>query len=101
MSDLLLSPDCTVAPNRHLLVSELGDEMVLLDLDQGLYYGLNAQGAFIWARLEPTPCVGDLLDAILDHFDVEAERAHADLSRLLCEMAERGMVALAPVPSTP
>jgi Coenzyme PQQ synthesis protein D (PqqD) len=41
-------------------------------------FNLNRLGAFIWERLDGATTGGRIVEAIVEHFDVERERAEAD-----------------------
>ncbi len=46
-----LAPTTRFRPKPNVLVRELGGEAVLLDIETGRYFGLNATGVRIWALL--------------------------------------------------
>ena len=78
------------APNQ--VSSALGDEAVILELTQGVYYGLNEVGARIWALLKTPRAIEEIRDQVVDEYDVEPERAMADLLALLEDLVSRGLV---------
>jgi hypothetical protein len=46
------------------ITSQLGDESVILDLSDGIYYGLDPIGTRIWNLLESPRSVQDLCDQL-------------------------------------
>jgi hypothetical protein len=84
-SRLQLSPD--------VLHRQLEGEVVMLDLSRGAYFGLDAIGTRILELLGERQRLGDVLDALLDEFDVERATAEADLLRLMTEMQASGLVS--------
>lgn len=70
----------------------LGGEAVILGLRDGVYYGLDAVGARVWALLAEPRRVGDLVSTIVAEFDVTPERCEADVIALLEDLATRGLV---------
>lgn len=70
----------------------LGEEMVLLDLDSGLYYSLNTLGAFIWALIERGLAQAVIADAIMAEYDVTPDVASSDLAAFLHQLHEWGLV---------
>ena len=77
-------------PNQ--VSSSLGDEAVILELTQGVYYGLNEVGARIWTLLKDPRPVGEIRDALLDEYDVDTATVTRDLLALLTELADRGLI---------
>ena len=83
--------DVVVAvPNQ--VSSSLGDEAVILELTQGIYYGLNEVGARIWTLLKEPRRAGEIRDAIVDEYEVGSATATRDVLGLLTELADRGLI---------
>jgi hypothetical protein len=61
-----------VSVSRRALVRELDGEAVLLDLDSGMYYGLNATATWIWNRAKGSDGVqvDTLVAELAEEFDV-------------------------------
>ncbi|HXQ27320.1 MAG TPA: PqqD family protein [Candidatus Acidoferrales bacterium] len=70
----------------------LGEEAAILNLKNTVYYGLNPVGARVWSLLQKPRSVGELRDALLDEYDVEAERCERDLLDLLETMRGEGLI---------
>jgi len=80
-----------VASSRQVS-SDLGGEAVILHLESGVYYGLNEVGAAIWALLREPKAVGEIEQAILTEFDVDAERCQKDVIALLRQFEADGLI---------
>jgi len=85
-----------VVAARDQVSAELDGEAVILSLADGVYYGLNPVGASVWTLLEQPRTVGELRDAVVAEYDVDAPTAEADLRALLADLAARGLVELRP-----
>ena len=67
---------------KHLIVvaikdqvaSDLGGETVILNLKTGIYHGLDAIGTEIWQLLQNSTTVNNILNTLLQEYDVEPER---------------------------
>lgn len=90
--------DAAARPRPGLLYRELGGETVLLDVDRGLYYGLDDVGTSIWRALRTSSGEPRPLEAVhaevLGQYEVEAERLWVDLLGLVGELEERGLVEI-------
>ena len=72
---------------------DLDGEAVILNVTSGVYYGLNAVGARIWALLQEKPrSIEQLRQVLLDEYDVDAERSEAQLFALLDELESKGLI---------
>ncbi len=82
-----------VRPTSNHLASDLGDEVVLMSLKSGTYFGLKNVGLVVWAAMKEEPrSVGDLADRIVAEYAVPRERAEADLLRLLGKMEKNDLI---------
>ena len=87
-----ITSESTVAPTRRLVSADLGEEVILLHLENGLYYGLENVGARIWKLLQKPVKVGDIEGALLDEYDVEPETCHAEVVTLLQRLIDQNLV---------
>ncbi len=72
-----------------------GDEgSVLLNLDTGVYHGLNPVGTRIWELLETPRTEAELRKCIAQEFEVEPEVASTDVRAFLESLDERKLVQL-------
>jgi sulfur transfer complex TusBCD TusB component (DsrH family) len=74
----------------------LGGEAVILGLRDGVYYGLDAVGARVWALIAEPRVIADLVTTIVGEFDVTPERCERDVLALLDDLAARGLVTEVP-----
>lgn len=87
-----ITSESTVAPTRRLVSADLGEEVILLHLENGLYYGLENVGARIWKLLQKPVKVGEIERALLDEYDVEPETCHAEVVTLLQRLIDQNLV---------
>jgi hypothetical protein len=74
---------------------ELEGEAVLLNLDTGMYFGLNEVGTRMWRLMEQHGQLDAVRDAIVGEFDVNASTAERDLLALVAALREKGLVQVA------
>lgn len=84
-----ISTDSVVVAAPQQVSSQLGGETVILQLEEGVYYGLDPVGTRIWTLLQEPHAVRDIRDRILEEYQVEPERCESDLITLLDQLAER------------
>ena len=93
-SDHTITMSSVVVAMQEQVGSRLGEEAVILNLQNSTYYGLNEEGAAIWEMLQkPTP-VSDIRDALCAQYDVEPATCEEDLISLLSELAEQGLIEI-------
>jgi hypothetical protein len=88
--ELTLNSKVTVASD--VVSCDLVEEAALLNLKDGVYYGLNPVGARIWNLLQKPITAGEILEVIIEEYDVEKDIAQADLMELLEQLLEKELV---------
>ena len=89
-----ISPSLTVVASKKQVACALADEVVILELNSGKYYGLNAVGARIWSLIQEPRVVSDILYTISSEYDVEPDRCGRDLLVLLQDLAAHGLMEI-------
>lgn len=87
-----LSVDSTVVSSSTLVSAELGEEVILLHLENGLYFGLDNVSARIWKMLETPTTVRGIEQVLLEEYDIEPDRCHDEVMRLLSDLIDEGLV---------
>jgi len=91
-----LSLDTSVARTDDNLSSNLAGEEVILNLMDGVYYGLNEVGARIWALMETADTPREVCDALQEEYDVDRGRLESDVRAILMDMEEAGLIECSP-----
>jgi hypothetical protein len=77
---------------KDLHSCDLAGESVILNIKNGLYYGLDPVGSWIWSRIQRPIAVRDVMDAMLEEYEVEADLCERDLIALLNAMQENELI---------
>jgi hypothetical protein len=84
--------DARMTVPETVVVRAVGDEVVLLDLAAGEYFGLDAVGARVWELLDCGKSLEEVVTVLLDEFDVTEIQLRADVIALVCELVSRGLL---------
>jgi Coenzyme PQQ synthesis protein D (PqqD) len=93
-----IKDDTPVVVSRRQLSTTLGDEVVILGLDDEVYYGLDGAGARLWNLLQTPRSLIEVVEILLQEFDVTRDRLTADLRALFESLNERGLLTTADSP---
>jgi hypothetical protein len=88
----MISITSTVVATQNQISTDMSNETVILDLDSGVYYGLDPVGSFIWKHLQEPRAVTAIRDAVLDKYDVDQARCETDLLALLQKLQAQGLI---------
>jgi hypothetical protein len=80
----------------HVHHRALDDEVVVLDARADAYLGLNPTAAAAWHVLARGGSAAAAVEAIIAQFEIDAERATADLVDLIAELVGRGVLEPGP-----
>ncbi|MFG1866474.1 PqqD family protein [Micromonospora arborensis] len=73
-----------------------GDEVVVLDTANSVYFGLDAAGALLWQRLVAGATSTELVTALEETAAVDRERARADVAAFLQDLHGHGLLLQRP-----
>lgn len=93
----MVSKNAIVVATQEQVSSDLAGEAVILNLKNGMYYGLDAVGARIWTLIQQPQSVAALRDTIVAEYDVEAERCERDILTLLTNLAAAQLIEITDV----
>lgn len=68
------------------------ESIVVLDLRSSMYLSLNASGSVLWQRLSDGASQQELVQALVDRFDVTHDVAARDVQVFLETVRERGLL---------
>ena len=83
----------TLGRNRDILHSPVGtEESVMMSIEAGRYYGLNAVASRIWELLESPKTVAQLCEILCEEFEVDAQTCEAELLEFAQDLIDNGIV---------
>ena len=77
----------------------LDGQAAILNLKSGVYYGLDEVGAMVWNLIASPRRIGEICDALIQSYDVDAARCSRDLMVLLCDLENHGLIKVLDVAS--
>ena len=87
-----ISKTSTISAAPGQVSSTVEGEAVILNVETGIYYGLNPVGAWVWEALQTPTTVAQLLDGLVAEFDVDEDQGENDLMALLDDLAGASLI---------
>jgi hypothetical protein len=78
--------------SEDVLFQEVSGETVLLDLASEQYFGLDEVGTRIWQLLNDRKTVSEMVDILLNEYEVQRGPLEADVRELLRTLMEAGLI---------
>jgi hypothetical protein len=81
-----------LAVHPSVLSREVGGETVLLNLESGVYYGLDVVGTRAWNLLAQSKSLEDVCSIMVDEYDVAPDVLLRDLTALVRDLCEKRLL---------
>lgn len=88
------SDDTVVTAVDDQISCELADGSVILNLCDGIYYGLNSVGCRIWNLIQDPIAFKEIQAVLLDEYEVEPDKCALEIRFFLQEMVRKGLVEI-------
>ena len=85
-------PDIVIQRIEDQVTRVLGDEVVILNLENNTYHGLDGVGTRIWDLISEQRRIGEVLEILLEMYEVEHGRCESDLLELLQNLSAEGLI---------
>jgi len=92
--ELSLRDSLAVAPD--VVFRELDGEAVILNLESGIYFGLDQVGTRIWQLIQEHGSLQKVFETMCDEYDVGSDTLERDLLQLVDELYAKGLVRASP-----
>lgn len=66
--------------------------VVIFNMRNQQYYSLDGLAALVWTLMQQPRTFGELYNAVMEHFDVDAEECERDLLSLLEQMEHADLI---------
>ena len=87
-------PSGEITIPKSVLFQKVGEEIVLLSLDSGVYFGLDPVGARIWELISEQKSLDEVAETIAAEYDAPRETIDGDLESLVKELQEKKLIAI-------
>lgn len=87
-----LNSETLIARNKDILANLVGDEVVMMDMGKGKYFGVNKTGSYIWQLLEQPATIGELCDRLVADFGISKEQCTNELKPFIEQMQKENII---------
>ena len=89
----MVTKNTTLQRNQdQFITSELGDEVVVLDLESGNYISMNPIGALIWNLIEKPRTYQEIITSLIECSDVDPDVCSKETEVYLNNLKDLNMV---------
>lgn len=94
LQELMIGDSATITLTQEQLAATIGDDVVLLGLTTGTYYGLEAVAAHVWRHLQHARTFVELVDEVMCVFDVGRDDVVRDVSEFIRKLEAEGLASI-------
>ena len=87
-----LSLYLNVTQSKDIIVSDMGEEKVILSIENGKYYNLGAMGGRIWELANEPIMVGNIINTLLDEYDIDRETCESQVFNFFAQLSEERLI---------
>lgn len=91
---MILTDDSLLEVNPSAVFATIENEAVILDINTGVYYGLNEVAMRVWQLAKERESFGRISAVLRGEFDVDASVLDRDLRSLIETLERLGLVRL-------
>ena len=85
-----------IRTNESVVSAELDSEAVLLNVETGIYFGLDELGSRVWSLIEGGCQEDEIVDALLHEYEVQPAQLRTDVDAFVAHLIEKGLVEAEP-----
>ena len=83
---------CRYIQSKQVVQSRIDDEVVMMDIESGFYFGLNSVASVIWELLKAEKTVIELVDFLITEYEVNYEQCLEETDALIQKMLELNVI---------
>jgi hypothetical protein len=91
---IALSDGSRIVVSKEQLSCDLAGEAAIVNLKNGVYYGLDPVGARIWSLIREPMTFAELCASLAREYDVDGPMLESDIREFIGQLAEQGLVEI-------
>jgi len=89
-----ISKDSIIKQTDDIVASEIDGETVMMSIENGRYYGLDLIGSHIWDLIKSPIKVADLINTLLEKYDVDGDTCQRDVLAFLNDLNQDNILVV-------
>lgn len=89
-----MNPGSTFRVPAHIITRELDNEIVILDMEAGSYFGLDPIGSRMWSLFSSGKSLDEMCDEIVNEYDASKDEVLRDALALAEQLTNKRMLEI-------
>lgn len=86
--------ESTIERSKEVIASEVENELVMMSLENGKYYGIDSIGGDIWKMVEAPLKVSEICERLMKEYKVDASICENDVLEFIEQLKEQGLIEI-------
>ena len=82
--------------NGDQVTAKVDDEVVMMSMQQGEYYGLDSIGSRIWELFAKPNSVENIIETLMQEYDVDRKTCEKDVQEFIQKLVDKGLLKISP-----
>jgi hypothetical protein len=91
-----ISLDTVVTQVAGLMSNKIDDEIVMMSVENEMYYGMDIVGSRVWELLAHPRSVANVCEVLMTEFDVDQETCHREVLAFVEKLYEYQVIQIVP-----
>lgn len=89
-----INPEGTIQRSEEIISSEVENELVMMSLKNGKYYGMDSIGKDIWKLTEQPVKVKEVYNQLQKEYEIDQETCEKDVNAFLTQLKEQELISI-------
>ena len=89
-----MSDNSKIVRNSEIIHSSLDDEIIMMSIEKGEYYGLSSIGGRIWELIKEPRMLSDICHKLCEDYNVTPVNCRRDVLDFITHMLEKDLVII-------
>lgn len=81
-----------IAPSTQILASNIGDEIVMMSIDEGKYFSLKGPSGRLWELLQEGTDIKSIHIALMSEYDVSSQQCEDEIFALINKLLDNRLI---------
>jgi len=90
-----INTENTIVQKRSIDSVDMDGEVVMMDIENGRYYGFNSVGSRIWKIIEQPATIAKVISTLLEEFDVDTKTCEKTVMEFLNKLYDEDLITVA------
>lgn len=93
----ILTGNSKVFRQKNIMFNKLDDEVVMMSINKGEYYGLDSIGSRIWEIINEPIEIKEIVKILLNEYNISEEQCVKDVIAFLEELIKKELIGVSDV----